>query len=88
MKELQVLLACGIAAGIGLACSGRSAFSPEVDAACTADQQNSVRLEDAVRVTHLFITREYSIVDIRDNHVVHTEARCRQTPHRPPSSSR
>lgn len=72
MKKLRVLLACGIAAGTGVACGGRSAFSPDVDAACTADQQNSVRLEDAVRVTDLFITREYTVTDIRDNRSVHT----------------
>ena len=71
MSALRLLLLCGLAAGLGAACSER-AFSPEVDAGCTADQQNSVVLVDSLRVTELFITREYTITDISDNHVVNT----------------
>ena len=69
MSALRLLLLCGLAAGLGAACSER-AFSPEVDAGCTADQQNSVVLEDSLRVTALFITREYTITEIHDNHAV------------------
>jgi hypothetical protein len=72
MNALRLLLLCGLAAGLGAACSDRSAFSPEVDAGCTAGQQNSVVLEDSLRVTALFITREYTISDIRDNQAVNT----------------
>jgi hypothetical protein len=72
MNKLGVLVAAVIAAGLGIACSGRSAFSPEVDAACTAEQRNSVRLEGTERVTDLFITREYTVTDIRNNQSVNT----------------
>jgi hypothetical protein len=68
-----LLLLCGLATGLA-ACSGRSAFAPDVDAGCTADQQNTVALDDSLRVTNLFVTREYSVADIRNNDgSVHTQ---------------
>jgi hypothetical protein len=72
MTKLGILAAGGIAAGLGAACGGGSAFSPELDAACTAAQQDNVHLEDGMRVADVFITREYTVTDIRDNTTVHT----------------
>jgi len=68
MRRMPVaLVALVVGAALFVACSDRPITGPLFGSGCTSEQESSVRLEDGMRVTQLFVTRDYTRVYLEAN---------------------